>query len=60
MAVADIKDSINRKRIHISFAAKHHNGDQAARRSYMMCSICGCRFMTLLFAVGGDRDELIR
>ena len=38
----------------------YHNGDQAARRPHMMCSICGRRFTTPLFGVSGDWDELIR
>ena len=35
----------------------HHNGDQAARRIDMMCSICGCRFGCNL--EGGLFDPLV-
>ena len=38
----------------------HRNGNQAARRPHMMCSICGRRLTTPLFGVRGDRDELSR
>ena len=31
----------------------HHNGDQAARRPNVMCSICGRRFATPRFGVRG-------
>ena len=37
-----------------------HNGDQAARRPYMMCSNCGRRLTTPLFGARGDWNELIR
>ena len=33
----------------------HHNGEQAARRPDMMCSICGRRFATPPFDVRGSR-----
>ena len=33
----------------------HHNGDQAAGRPHMMCSICGRRFATPRFGVRGGR-----
>ena len=33
----------------------HHNGDQAARRPRMMCSICGRRFTTLRLGYVGIR-----
>ena len=39
----------------------HHNGDQAARRPLMMCSICVRRSTTTLFGVrGADRADLIQ
>ena len=41
----------------------HHIGDQAARLSHMMCSICNRRFTTPLFGGGGvpgDWNVLIR
>ena len=38
----------------------HHDGDQAARRPDMMCSISGRPFTTPLFGVRGDWDQLIR
>ena len=40
------------QRIHMDDISKqghHHNGDQAARRPRMMCSICGRRFATTQF-----------
>ena len=35
----------------LSEQGHRHNGDQAAGRPHMMCSICGRRFTTPLFAV---------
>ena len=37
----------------------HHNGDQAARRPQMMCSVCGPRFVTPWFGFVGVGDGLI-
>ena len=37
----------------------HHNGNQAARRPRMMCSICGRQCTTPLFAVRGDWNESV-
>ena len=44
----------------LHYITLHYNGDQAARRPHILCSICGCWFTTCLFGVRGDRDELIR
>ena len=35
----------------------HHNGDQAARRQRMMCSICGRQFANPRFGVRGSRGR---
>ena len=38
----------------------HRNGDQAARRPHVMCSICVRRSTTPLLGVRTDRADLIR
>ena len=42
------EDQINSNEIE---QGHHHNGDQAARRHHMTCSICGRRFATARFGV---------
>ena len=48
-------------RNHINYLqGHHHNSDQAARGSHMMCSICGCLFVTPRLGARGVGDGPIR
>ena len=56
----DSHNIVKLKHLQESKQGHHHNGDQAARRPNMMCSICVRRSTPPLFGVRADRADLIR